>query len=91
MWLLNYQNMNILVLYRRGKADEAIRKYFRDQVEPQLEASKTGHVYELPMQDIEQIRQNMEQLQKFVEEKHIPLPQKLCIRVSTLMSMTPPL
>ena len=65
--------MNILVLYRRGKADEVIREYFRDQVEPQLDASKTGHVYELSMQGIEQIRQNMEQLQKYVEEKHIDL------------------
>lgn len=65
--------MNILVLYRQGKADEAIREYFRNQVEPQLDASKTGHVYELSMQGIEQIRQNMEQLQKYVEEKHINL------------------
>ena len=65
--------INILVLYHQGKVDEAIRKYFRDQVEPQLEASKTGHVYELFMQGIEQIRQNMEQLQKYVEEKHIDL------------------
>ena len=73
MQLLNYQTINILVLYHQGKADEAIREYFRDQVEPQLEASKTGHVYELFMQGIEQIRQNMEQLQKYVEEKHIDL------------------
>ena len=65
--------MNILVLYRQGKADEAIREYFRNQVEPQLDASKTGHVYELPLQEIEHIRQNMEQLQKYVEEKHIDL------------------
>ena len=65
--------MNILVLYRQGKADEAIREYFRNQVEPQSEASQTGHVYELLMQDIEQIRQNMEQLQKFVEENHLDL------------------
>ena len=73
MQLLNYQTINILVLYHQGKADEAIREYFRNQVEPQLDASKTGHVYELPLQEIEHIRQNMEQLQKYVEEKHINL------------------